>query len=138
MIAVDTSVWVAAERRPNGDDAATLRSLLRADEVLLPVPVRIELMTGVAARNRRAVSRELSSLVVAHPTDETWRIVERFVPRAVDAGHHFKVTDLLIAALAQESDALVWSLDAAFATMEMLGFVRLYTGPDRGSPSAAS
>jgi predicted nucleic acid-binding protein len=126
VVVVDTSVWVAAERKPNGDDAGTLRSLLRADEVVLALPVRVELMTGVPVKDRSAVARELSSLVIARPTDETWNIVERFVPRAKDAGYHFKLPDLLIAALAQESDALIWSLDTDFATMETLGFVRLY------------
>lgn len=126
MIVVDTSIWVAAERKPDGHDADTLRALLRADEVALALPVRIELLTGVAAKNRRAFRRGLSSLPVLRPTDETWRLVEQFVPRAADAGHQFKVCDLLIAALATELGALVWSSDKHFATMEELHFVQLY------------
>lgn len=126
MIVVDTSVWVAAERKPDSDDANALRALLRADEVALALPVRVELVSGIAAKNRRALRRGLSSLPVARPTDDTWKLLESWVPRAVDAGYHFKVADLLIAALASELGALVWSLDKDFATMEELKFVHLY------------
>jgi predicted nucleic acid-binding protein len=36
------------------------------------------------------------------------------------------VTDLIIAALAYERTAHVWSLDSDFEHMEKLGFVQLY------------
>jgi len=129
VIVVDTSIWVAAERKPDSDDADTLRALLRADEVALALPVRIELVTGIAGRKRRALRRGLSSLPVLRPTEEIWHLVEQFVPRAADAGHHFKVADLLIGALAEEMGALVWSHDTDFATMEKLDFVHLYDPP---------
>lgn len=129
MIVADTSVWVAALRRPRGAEAATLHSLLDADEVSLALPIRIELVAGTAAKDRRALRRGLSSLPVIRPTDETWKVIERWVPMAADAGHHFKVADLLIAALAHEIGALVWSLDNDFVRMEALDFVRLYDSP---------
>lgn len=137
MIVVDTSIWVAAERKPDGVDANTLRALLEADEVALALPVRIELVTGVAAKNRRALRRGLSALPVLRPTDETWLLLEQFVPRAVDAGQHFKIADLLIAALAQEMGALVWSLDKDFAAMEELNFVRLYDSPEENTSKSS-
>jgi predicted nucleic acid-binding protein len=126
VIVVDTSIWVDAERKPDSDDADTLRALLRADEVARALPVRIELVTGVSAKNRRALRRGLSSLPVIRPTEDTWNLLESWVPRAADAGHHFKVADLLIGALAEEMGALIWSHDKDFATMEELGFVHLY------------
>lgn len=129
MIVVDTSVWIAAERKPESHEADVLRELLRADEVGLALPVRIELVTGVSPKNRRALRRGLSSLPVLRPTDETWDLLEQFVPQAADAGHHFKVIDLLIAALAEECGALVWSLDRHFVTMEQLRLVHLYEPP---------
>jgi predicted nucleic acid-binding protein len=128
MIVVDTSVWIAAQRKPEAVEATTLRALIDADEVALALPVRIELVTGVAAKDRRALRRGLSSLPVIRPTDETWKLLEGWVPLAADAGHHFKVADLLIAALAHDIDALVWSLDKHFDQMEELGIARLY-GP---------
>lgn len=127
MIAVDTSVWVAALRH-DGGEAKILRALLDADEVLLPIPVRIELLSGTSRRQRAALRSGLSALPVAYPTDETWRMMDRWTDRAAPAGAAFGVGDLLIAAIAHEAGALVWSLDDAFARMARLRFVERY-GP---------
>lgn len=126
MILVDTSVWVAALRRPASAEASTLRALLDADEVGLPLPVRVELMAGIARHNRSSFGHGLSALPVLRPTDDTWQIVERWIAPASDAGQHFAVTDLLIAGLAHEAGALIWSLDDDFTRMSDLGFVQLY------------
>ena len=126
MIAVDTSVWVSALRGGPDSTAPTLQALLDADEVLLPLPVRLELMAGVARADRKALRRALTSLPVVFPTDQTWDTVERWIEPAADAGYRFGQTDLLIAALAAEVDALVWSLDRDFQQLESLQFVRLY------------
>ena len=60
------------------------------------------------------------------PSDKTWRLIETWVEPAADAGLHFSVTDLLIAGLAHEIGALVWTLDGDFRAIETLGLVRLY------------
>jgi len=126
VIVVDTSVWIAAQRKPAGREAATLFNLLDSDDVLLPLPVRVELLSGIARKDRKAFTRALSALPVVIPTEETWRLVESWVAPAADAGHRFAVTDLVIAALATEAGALVWSLDADFEHMGEIGLVRLY------------
>jgi predicted nucleic acid-binding protein len=126
MIVVDTSVWVQSLRGKHPDTADTLRQLLDADDVALPLPVRIELMSGVGRRDRASLRRALSSLPVVFPTEETWRRLERWVERAAEAGEHFAVTDLLIAALADDVDGLIWSLDDDFARMARLKIARLY------------
>jgi len=126
VIVVDTSVWVEATRQPLGDIPNTLRSLIDADEVALALPVRLELMAGVARKDRRTFARALSGLPVVVPTEDTWRAVERWIAPAADKGHRFAVADLLIAGLAEEIGALVWSLDDDFERMERLGMARLY------------
>jgi predicted nucleic acid-binding protein len=126
VIVVDTSVWVAAMRHPRSEDAEVLRSLLDADEVALALPVRLELMAGVSRRDRAAFRRGLSALPVVRPTAETWALIESWIEPAADAGERFAATDLLIAGLARELGALVWSLDGDFARMEKLDLVRLY------------
>jgi predicted nucleic acid-binding protein len=126
VILVDTSVWVASSREPSSSDAKTLRQLIDADDVLLALPVRLELMSGVARKDRAAFKRALSALPVIVPSEDTWRRIEGWIEPAADAGHRFAVTDLLIAGLAQEIGALVWSLDGDFQRMESLGLVCLY------------
>ena len=114
MIVVDTSVWVAAERRPSSETATTLVALLDADEVALALPVRLELLAGVARADRRAFLRAFSALPVLIPTEETWQPLDDWIARAADAGQRFAITDLLIARLADEIGGLVWSLDSDF------------------------
>jgi len=126
MIVVDSSVWIAAAREPATELAETLRQLIDADEVSLALPVRLELMAGVARRDRSALKRALTALPVAFPSEETWHIVEGWIEPAAAAGQRFAVTDLLIAGLARELGGLVWSLDDDFVRMETLGFVQLY------------
>ncbi len=127
MIVVDTSIWIDAYRRPSHAIATALGSLLDADEVALPLPVRLELAAGVARRDRAALLRGLSALPVLRPSDETWTTIERWVSAAANAGHRFALSDLLIAALADEIGGLVWSLDEDFDALERLKMVRRYT-----------
>ena len=126
MIVVDTSVWVAVLRSPTAPEAPILAALLEADAVILVVPVRLELLVGAPARERPRLRRVLSALPIAYPTDETWTLIEGWAAGAVDAGHRFGVGDLLIAALASEQGALVWSLDRDFERMAQLKLVHLY------------
>lgn len=126
MIVADTSVWVAADRRPVGRLHDTLRGLIEADELALPLPVRLELACGLARRNRKAFLHGLSGLPVVRPTEDTWKLIERWIPAAADMGQRFAVTDLLIAGLAHEIGALVWSLDEDFERLERLGLVQRY------------
>ena len=125
MIVVDTSVWVAA-LRADREEAHVLRRLLDSDEVLLPVPVKIELLSGASNRHRAALRSALSALPLAYPTDDTWRMMELWTDRAVRRGNAFGVGDLLIAAITHEAGALVWSLDEAFERMERLRLVERY------------
>lgn len=123
MIVVDTSVWVSALRSAAGPEAGVFASLLDADEVGLPVPVRLELLSGASPKDRPALVRALSALPVLYPTDDTWQTIGRWTERTVKAGQRFGLGDLLIGALAAEAGALVWSLDADFVRLEQLKLV---------------
>ena len=126
MVAVDTSVWVAALRNGNSREAAVLRQLLDADEVLLPVPVKIELLSRTSVRQRPALRSGLSALPVAYPTDDTWWLMDGWTDTLTDSGTSVGVGDLLIAAIAHEAGALVWSLDAAFARLVRHKLIKTY------------
>ena len=126
MIVVDTSVWIVALRRGDGPVAAMLGRLLDADEVALAVPVRMELLAGVARKDRPALLRGLSALPVLAPTEDTWSTAEGWIAPAADKGQRFAIADLLIAALADEIQALVWSLDTDFERLEVLGLAKVF------------
>ena len=128
MIVVDTSVWIAARRQKRVAD--TLRSLLEADEVALALPVRLELLAGIPAYQRRDFVKTYGALPQLHPTKETWLALPAWIERATDAGERFSIPDLLIASSTAGIGGLVWSLDKDFERMEKLGFVSLYDPPD--------
>ena len=126
MIAVDTSVWISALRDPHSTDADTLRQLLDADEVVLPVSVRSELLMGVTGATRKQLSERLSALPILQTTDDTWRTIDTWTERAARSGHAFSLGDLIVGILAADIGALVWSLDKDFERMEKLKLIQLY------------
>lgn len=126
MIVADTSVWISVLRSPSAAEAAPFAALLDADELALAAPVRVELLSGVAGSRHDALARGLTALPLLYPTDDTWRMLAKWTKRAVAAGERFGVGDLLIAGLAAEAGALLWSLDSDFKRLSRLGLVDLY------------
>jgi tRNA(fMet)-specific endonuclease VapC len=124
VIAIDTSVWVEffRGRQPLADRVA---HVLDRDQVALPMPVRIEILSGARRAERSRLARVLSALPLLVPSEPTWRRIEGWVATGAAAGHRFGVADLLVAAIASENDCAVWSLDADFARMARLGIVSL-------------
>jgi len=126
MIVVDTSVWISALRVPKSAEADTLKRLLDADDVALPVSVRSELLMGVSGPTRQQLADRLGALPVLYPTDDTWRTLDSWTDRATRSGEVFGLGDLIVGILASDVGALVWSLDKDFERLEKLGLVRLY------------
>jgi predicted nucleic acid-binding protein len=122
VIAVDTSVWIDffRGRAPVVDK---LVALLDRDEVALPIPVRVELLSGAKQSERARLGCLLSALPVLYPETASWERIETWVTVGVARGHRFGFADLLIAALAAEHECTLWSLDRDFSRMAELGIV---------------
>lgn len=126
MVLVDTSVWVSVLRSASSAEAVAFADLVQSDDLLLGAPVRTELLAGARAVDRPRLRRLLTALPVAYPSPETWQQMDRWAENARDRGQRFGMDNLLIAALAHEAGALIWSLDTDFDRMARLRFVSLY------------
>jgi predicted nucleic acid-binding protein len=121
---VDTSVWVAFLRDPKSAVRPVLERLLDGDAVLLPIPVRVELLSCAGPQSVSLLSRTLGALRPLTPSTDTWALVERWVLVGVAKGLRFGVGDLLVAACAAEHGAPVWTLDDDFEPMARLRWIR--------------
>lgn len=123
MIVVDTSVWIDFFR---GRQPVTgrLSDLLDRDEVALPTPVRIEILSGARSSERSRLGRLLSALPVLYLSDASWKLMDTWVSTGAARRHRFGCVDLLIAAVAAENGCGLWSLDspgAARSSIRVLG-----------------
>jgi predicted nucleic acid-binding protein len=126
VIFVDTSVWVEALRSGESAAARHLGGLLDAGEVALAAPVRVEILTGASSRDHIRLRRVLSALPLFFPTEQTWVRIDDWLERAKTAGERFGFADLLIAAIAVDQHAPLWSLDRDFARMARVGLIELH------------
>lgn len=126
MIFVDTSVWVEALRSGESAAALHLGGLLDSGEVALSAPVRVEILAGASSRDHVPLRRVLSALPLFFPTEQTWMRIDEWLERARAAGERFGFTDLLIAAIAADQHAPIWSLDSDFTRMARVGLVEIH------------
>jgi predicted nucleic acid-binding protein len=126
VIVVDTSVWVTFLRDARAAVRPALEQLLDEDAVLLPRPVKVELLSGAGAQTVALLQRTLGALEPLTPSADTWRLVEEWAVIGAGRGVRFGVGDLLVAACAAEHGAQLWSLDEDFEPMVQLKWIRCF------------
>ena len=126
MIAVDTSVWIDFFRGRDDVLGVHLENLLDADQVAMPAPVRIEILGGARKSELSRLRRVMDALPLLLPSPSAWSLIEGWIERAAGAGQCFGVGDLLVAAIAAENRASVWSLDGDFKRMAELGWITVH------------
>ena len=107
-------------------EAQHLNELLDADQVAIAIPVRLEILSGSQRSQQAQLSRVLSALPLLYPTEPTWQRIEGWLGAIKSAGDWFGVSDLLIAGIAAEHGAAIWSLDHDFTRMANLKLISLH------------
>ena len=123
MVLVDTSIWIEFFRGRDEAVVSDLSDLLDKDQVLLAAPIRIELLNGARKSEFPKLRRVLDALPTIFPDDGTWSRIEGWTESIVNKGRRFGFADLLIASLAKDAEARIWSLDADFEAMRILGLI---------------
>ncbi len=126
MVVVDSSVWIDFFRGRGNALCTHLEALLDADQVAIPAPVRIELLGGARKAELPKLRRVMEALPLLVPSALVWKGIEAWLDRAVGTGQHFGMGDLLVAGIAAENRAAVWSLDGDFQRMAKLGWIRMH------------
>jgi predicted nucleic acid-binding protein len=115
MVLVDTSIWVDFFRSRNFAHSMELANLLRSNQVLVIGVVIGEVLQG--AQSDQEFIRVRDRLLVLPYVDETaenWASAGELGYRLRRQGITIGIIDLLIATLAMEHDAEVYSLDQHF------------------------
>lgn len=124
MVAIDTSVWIEYFRGRDSAVIAQLNELLDEEQVLLPAPVWIELLSGASSKEQSVLREVLSALPRAAPSKNIWKALETWIVIAKKRGKRFGMADLLIAAICAENHARLWSLDSDFDHMSRLKWIK--------------
>jgi predicted nucleic acid-binding protein len=114
VILPDTSVWVDFSRRGARGDAAAMRDLLDAGEVVTCGPVVAELLAGADGEVSERMWQTLSSLQWAELDTAGWRQVGLTARHLRGAGTVLPLTDLTIAVATARAGHVLWSFDGDF------------------------
>ncbi len=131
MVVVDTSVWIEFFRGRDTKLCAHFEALLDADRVALAAPVRVEILGGARKAELPKLQSVMAALPLLVPSAAVWSTIESWLSRAVAVGEHFGVGDLLVAGIAAETQAAVWSHDTDFRRMAKLGWIRVHDTGNR-------
>ncbi len=127
LVLVDTSVWIDFFRRPPGRAGETLRRLIGAGEPLaLTGIILTEILQGLT-RNLELIERYLSHWDVLEARGrETYQEAARIYRRARSRAITPSTFDVLIAAIAIENRAVLFSCDLDFVRLAQVAPLKLF------------
>jgi len=118
---VDSSVWIDFFRRSPGAGGRELRRMIQdAEPLALTGVVIAEILQGLT-RDARAIERFLFQFDMLEPSGfETYRAAAAIFRAARAKGISLTTIDTLIAAIAFENNATVFTLDQDFSRIELM------------------
>ena len=131
MVLVDSSVWIEAARKEGLLECKVgLEGLLEEYEAALTSPVRLEVLGGARAADRRKLESYLSLLPYFPVEEMDWRQAIRHGWSLRDAGLTIPWNDILVATVALRFGFRVYAVDAHFDSLaRALGFELYKAGP---------
>jgi predicted nucleic acid-binding protein len=130
LILVDSSVWIDFLRSSPGPAGRELRRMIAASEpIALTGVVITEILQGLT-RDVPQIERLLSMWEMLEPADDsTYREAASIFRLARARGITLTTIDALIAAIAIENQAVVFTLDKDFSRIGRITHLRLYKFP---------
>ncbi len=127
MILIDSSIWIDAFRRDgNVITKLAIQEILDHDKALLCGPIALEVV-GAARQNERKRLRTLfSDLQYYRSTDALWRDAIGLSWRIRDRGLNLPWNDILIANIAMETRAWIYTKDKHFEELSKFLPIFLY------------
>lgn len=128
MVLVDSSVWIEALRRDgNVNVKLALENLLEEYEAAWCGPVKLEVLGGARALDRKKLGEHFSCIPYFPMTDAAWDAAKNLAWRLRDKGCTAPWNDILIAALSVNADCRIYAVDKHFEMMYESGAgIRLY------------
>ena len=125
-VLVDTSAWIKFFREGNSPEAAHLSYLLEIGQAAYCAPIRVEVISGArSAREFALLEKFFSALILFEISNEIWAKVEDARFRLARMGYQAAIVDLVIACVAENYKAPLWSLDSDFKFIrEVINFPR--------------
>jgi hypothetical protein len=127
MVLVDSSVWIESLRRRGRIEAKlALEALLDAYEAQYCAPVRLEVLGGARAADRRRLGLYFSVIPFRRCDPADWERSIALAWRLRDAGLSVPWMNVVIAAIALYDNSRLYALDAHFERIAEITGLRIY------------
>jgi len=125
MVVADTAAWIEFFNDPESDEKQAIDLLIDEDELALVGPVLTELLQGCRTpREANTILDHLSALPFFETSFSVWQRAGDLASNLRRKGTTIPLMDVIIATLAMEHDAEVFTIDLHF---EKIPGLKLYT-----------